>query len=47
MLSASKKSMVLFIDEIAGYNNGVDVNELKSVLRRCGYVPSIPLLDNP
>lgn len=38
MLSASKKDMILFIDDIAGFNNGIDVQQLKSILRKCGFV---------
>ena len=41
MLSASKKDMILFIDDIAGFNNGIDVQQLKSILRKCGFVCTI------
>lgn len=41
MLSASKKDMILFIDDIAGFNNGIDVQQLKSILRKCGFVRTI------
>ena len=34
----NKPSSIIFIDSIDGYNNGFDVEELKSILRGYGFV---------
>ena len=38
MNNENKPSSIIFIDAIDGYNNGFDVEELKSILRGYGFV---------
>ena len=38
MSTAVKLDSVIFVDSIDGFNNGIDVEELKRILRGVGYV---------
>lgn len=41
MANTLKKDSVVFIDEVDGYNSGVNVDKLKEVLRKVGIVGSL------
>ena len=41
MANTLKKDSVVFIDEVDGYNSGVNVDKLKEFLRKVGIVGSL------